>query len=281
MSKNKLEDITEYLDKYEKDRMILYEYLLYLGEELIDDKDLDIFDTKTNIEGFLETIESKKKLDTDFIDELLKFSNEVVEESELKVVQNTSIYLELDSEITYSFLILSVAYTILFNPDVVLIKKGVKEYERYILSYYHSLGEDTFVTLSEYVPQDENKTEFGLYTKRDFKKGDKVSYFYGDVIPVITSNRLEKWSSKYIGEYNLYISKDKLFHIRIKSPIEGNAHYANCALKKKDINAKISCNTSKDKKKVYLIATKNINAGEEILTDYGDEYRKAIIEGEI
>jgi hypothetical protein len=280
MTERKLDSITNYLHKYQDSRMLVFEYILYLGEELIKHKDFNIFDTTNHSKKFMKIFDLKEKLDTEFIDELLNYSNQVVDNSELRVIKNTSIYLHISSDITFPFLILSVAYICLFDPDILLLKKGVIEYERYVLSFYHSLGKDTFVILSSYVPQGEHKAQFGLYAKRDFKKGEKVSYFYGD-IKSKSFKQTEKVCTKYICDYNIHISKDKLFYISIKSPIEANARYANCALKKKDINAKISCNPSKDGKKMNIIAIKNISVGDEILTDYGDEYKEAIISGDI
>jgi hypothetical protein len=80
-----------------------------------------------NKNNVLQIFNLKEKLDTEFINELLNYANEVVDNSELRVIKNTSIYLHISPGITFPFLILSVAYICLFDPDVVLLKVSFTE----------------------------------------------------------------------------------------------------------------------------------------------------------
>jgi hypothetical protein len=211
-------------------------------------------------------------LDEDVIEELLKYGESLVDDIELNNLKNMIIHLpDLDANIIKPFLTLSICYITLYYPDV-LKDKDWKTMDRFIQAFYHSLGEDTYVNLSRYIDFDDDNIQFGLYAKRSFKKGEKVSYFYGSM----KEGKKEPNKEKYITDYNIQLSKDKYFYVLRKALIEANAHYSNCNLKKKEANSKISNKTSKDKKTINLIAIKNIKEDSEILCDYGDDYRESI-----
>ena len=113
----------------------------------------------------------------------------------------------------------------------------------------------------------------GLFAKRDFKKGEFICKFTGEIID---SDELYKRDiggprSHYfidMGNKTLDVYKSK-----------GLARYANDAegltkIKGKKNNSSIYMDD--DEKYVYIAATKNIKAGEEIFVSYGKDYWKNI-----
>lgn len=95
----------------------------------------------------------------------------------------------------------------------------------------------------------------GLFTTTDWKKGDKMIEYVGEIISVEEADRRG-------GKY--------LFEINKRWTIDGKAR-ENVA---RYINHSCSpnCETEVDGKKVFVYALKKITPGEEMTYDYGKEY---------
>jgi hypothetical protein len=105
----------------------------------------------------------------------------------------------------------------------------------------------------------------GLFTEKPIAKGTKIVEYKGLIKPLIEIKD---------RRYAFYVNKDHV--IDAKQNKEGLAHFANDAKglsKKADLrnNAKYL----KEGVRVFIVATKQINAGEEILVGYGKSYWEA------
>lgn len=112
----------------------------------------------------------------------------------------------------------------------------------------------------------------GLFTNRDFKKGDFIVEYLGEII---NEAECDKRAEKDQYGYIFYISKQNCidaFH----TP-EHLARYANDAKGLTKIKG-ITNNASYEihKKRGWIKAEKNIKAGAEIFVSYGAEYWKDI-----
>ena len=112
----------------------------------------------------------------------------------------------------------------------------------------------------------------GLFTKRDFKKGERILEYLGEIITDAECDiRAEKDQYGYI----FYISKKKC--VDAYNTPEALARYANDAkglTKVKGLNN--NCCYAIYKNSGWIKAEKNIKAGAEIFVSYGAEYWRDI-----
>ena len=112
----------------------------------------------------------------------------------------------------------------------------------------------------------------GLYTKRDFKKGDRLIEYTGEII---TEKELDARAEKDIFGYAFYISKNKCIDAYYMPEVL--ARYANDAKGLTRVEGlKNNCCYEVWKNRGWIKAEKNIKAGDEILVSYGTEYWKDI-----
>jgi SET domain-containing protein len=112
----------------------------------------------------------------------------------------------------------------------------------------------------------------GLYTKRDIKKGERFLEYLGELI---TEKELERRADKDLYGYAFFISKKKCIDA-YNTPQE-IARYANDAKGLTRVESlKNNCCYDIWKNRAWILAEKNIKAGEEILVSYGTEYWKDI-----
>lgn len=95
----------------------------------------------------------------------------------------------------------------------------------------------------------------GLFAARPFKKGERVIEYVGRVIPAA-----EEYTSK--SKYLFEVNKRKTIDGADRSNI---ARYINHSCRP-------NCEPEIERGHVYIDATKNIKAGEELSYDYGEEY---------
>jgi SET domain-containing protein len=101
----------------------------------------------------------------------------------------------------------------------------------------------------------------GLYANTDFKKGEKILEYVGEIISVDEADRR---GGKYLFEL------DEKWTIDGKSR-ENIARYINHSCVP-------NCETEVDGKRVFVYTIKKVTAGEELTYDYGKEYFKEYIE---
>jgi SET domain-containing protein len=101
----------------------------------------------------------------------------------------------------------------------------------------------------------------GLYANTDFKKGEKILEYVGEIISVDEADRR---GGKYLFEL------DEKWTIDGKSR-ENIARYINHSCVP-------NCETEVDGKRVFVYTIKKVTAGEELAYDYGKEYFKEYIE---
>jgi len=105
----------------------------------------------------------------------------------------------------------------------------------------------------------------GLFTIKDIKKNNIICEYFGEEL---TERQFEQRyplkNSKYIFQKNKNTFIDSLC-------IRSLAAMSNTKVLKKDCNARFSI--SRDRKRVNIIATKNIKANMEIFTYYGRFYK--------
>ena len=107
-----------------------------------------------------------------------------------------------------------------------------------------------------------SRTGLGLFATKPIKKGTRIIRYFG---PLLASKKADELENKY------------LFEINSKWTIDGSvrkniARYANHACKpnaESDVRSK--------KRRVFIRAIKNIEAGEEINYDYGTDYFKIFL----
>jgi uncharacterized protein len=110
----------------------------------------------------------------------------------------------------------------------------------------------------------------GLFTDIDIKKGEIVTEYCGEKI---TWKECEKRNEAMDGlnSYYLYISKNNC--IDALHALDTFGRYANDAVGFVRVaGKKNNCEYHIIKKKPYIVAKKNIKAGEEIFVSYGKEY---------
>lgn len=116
---------------------------------------------------------------------------------------------------------------------------------------------------------------YGLFTKVDFKEGEIICYFTGEMITFKQMEDIEK--SSPISRCSYFIdTENKNTDKRILDVFNSNcmARFANDADGSDNDqfinNSLIGINNNKTR--VYIYADRDIKAGEEILVSYGEDY---------
>lgn len=114
----------------------------------------------------------------------------------------------------------------------------------------------------------------GLFSNQKFTRGDIVCEYEGEILP--WSECLERAEQGYEG-YVFFITRN--YCIDAYFTPEAIGRYANDARGISRVeglrnNAQYEIKTRKGEKKVYIVATRTINPGDEVLVDYGDDYWK-------
>ena len=114
----------------------------------------------------------------------------------------------------------------------------------------------------------------GLYTLEDIKKGENIVEYLGEIVPwKVCAQRAKEDKGGYVLFVNnnhcidAYFTKDAI------------ARYANDARGLSRVEGlKNNCRYELEKKRGYIVARRNIKAGEEIFVDYGKDYWDVIKE---
>jgi uncharacterized protein len=106
-------------------------------------------------------------------------------------------------------------------------------------------------------------TGLGLFATRAIKKRSRIAEYKGRLLDTQEAARLERRGNRYLYEINSRWTING-------TPRSNIARYANH-----------SCNPNADtiavKRRVFIIAMRNIKPGEEITYDYGTDYLKNVI----
>ena len=113
------------------------------------------------------------------------------------------------------------------------------------------------------------KAGLGLFARRDFSKGERICYIKGKVIPNKVIERKKDWGER--GKYFIELGENTLDVYDTHS----FGRYANDAegfTKIKGLKNNSEFCQCRNGKMVYVAATKDIKAGQEIFIHYGIEY---------
>ncbi|HET6226912.1 MAG TPA: SET domain-containing protein [Bacteroidia bacterium] len=112
----------------------------------------------------------------------------------------------------------------------------------------------------------------GLYAKIDFKKGERIVEYLGEII---TEAELDKRAENDIYGYAFFISKKRCIDAYYTP--DAIARFANDAAGLTKVKGlKNNCCYSIWKNRGWIETERNIKAGEEIFVSYGKEYWKDI-----
>jgi SET domain-containing protein len=112
----------------------------------------------------------------------------------------------------------------------------------------------------------------GLYTKKEIKKGERFLEYTGEII---TEKELNRRAENDLFGYAFYISKRKCIDAYNMPEVIGR--YANDAKGLTRVEGlKNNCYYDVWKNRAWLVAGRNIKAGEELLISYGAEYWRDI-----
>jgi hypothetical protein len=136
----------------------------------------DIYD-ETELQNAFEEFKQKYRdslnldinIDISFVQSLILEAEEQVDDLSLYELNHWR--KKLFSNSFRPILLLAYCYIALFQPR--------DDHERWILSFYHSLGDSTYVFHIAKETEFEDRIEFGLYAKKRFEAGDKFCYFEG------------------------------------------------------------------------------------------------------
>jgi len=107
------------------------------------------------------------------------------------------------------------------------------------------------------------RTGLGLFASKPIRKRTRIAEYKGRRLPNKVAERLERKGNRYLYEINSRWTIDG-------TPRSNMARYANH-----------SCNPNADtiaiKRRVFILALRNIKPGEEITYDYGIDYLKNVI----
>lgn len=114
----------------------------------------------------------------------------------------------------------------------------------------------------------------GLFVKKDFKKGEIVCEYEGEIVPWSVC---EKRAEEGHEGYAFFITKNRCVDAYFTK--EAIGRYANDA---KGIgrveglrnNAQYEIKTRQGEKRVFIVATRTIKANDEVFVDYGKDYWK-------
>ncbi|MCO6466523.1 MAG: SET domain-containing protein [Bradyrhizobiaceae bacterium] len=111
----------------------------------------------------------------------------------------------------------------------------------------------------------------GLFAERDFKKGEYIAQYGGEILT--TEQYDKRYADDAMGAYGVQLDADRVIDARKTSA--GVARYA-CDYhgSKRKPNAEYVADDEKDE--VWVVATRAIKKGDEILTDYGDDMHRAM-----
>lgn len=117
----------------------------------------------------------------------------------------------------------------------------------------------------------------GLFTKEKFTRGDIVCEYEGEILP--WSECLDRAEQGYEG-YVFYITRNRCIDAYFTPEAVGR--YANDAKGFNRVeglrnNAQYEIKTREGEKRVFIVATRTIHPGDEVLVDYGDDYWKNLI----
>jgi len=108
----------------------------------------------------------------------------------------------------------------------------------------------------------------GLFAKKDFKKGEYICKFTGDYIDSKELERRDVGGAR--SAYFIYIDDDTTLDVYDSKCL---AKYANDAEGFRKIRGKKNNSAlAQDGKNIYIQATKDIDAGDEIFVGYGKDY---------
>jgi SET domain-containing protein len=108
----------------------------------------------------------------------------------------------------------------------------------------------------------------GLFAKKDFKKGEYICKFTGDYIDSKELERRDVGGAR--SAYFIYIDDDTTLDVYDSKCL---AKYANDAEGFRKIRGKRNNSAlAQDGKNIYIQATKDIDAGDEIFVGYGKDY---------
>ncbi len=118
------------------------------------------------------------------------------------------------------------------------------------------------------------KSGQGLWTKDDIKKGDVVCEYIGDKITWKECTRRNNTQENH-GGYYFYINSRNC--VDAQHVLDSEGRYANDATGFTRVEGlRNNCKYEVRKGKPYIVATRNIKAGTEILVSYGKGYWKTL-----
>jgi len=109
----------------------------------------------------------------------------------------------------------------------------------------------------------------GLFAERDFKKGEQICKYGGEILTVDQYDKRYKDDS--MGAYGIQLDEKRV--IDAAKTTAGVARYA-CDYH--GSGKKPNAEYISDDDEVWIVATKKIKAGDEIFTDYGDDMHRAL-----
>jgi SET domain-containing protein len=112
----------------------------------------------------------------------------------------------------------------------------------------------------------------GLFTDCDIEKGEEIVEYKGEIVPWSV---VEERSAKGHEGYAFYISER--YSVDAYFTPKAMGRYANDAkgfgrIEGLRNNSQYIIKRKKGERKVYIVASRNIKAGSEILVDYGSDY---------
>jgi uncharacterized protein len=126
----------------------------------------------------------------------------------------------------------------------------------------HTLSELGFWVAKSKVPN----AGLGLFTNNQYKKGDVVVEYAGEVISQKEYN--ERYDKEGYGEYGMTLGKNKVIDARKTSA--GLGRYI-CDSYGSDLKKNVQY--EEHDKKIEVVAIRKINPGDELLVSYGKEIR--------
>lgn len=116
------------------------------------------------------------------------------------------------------------------------------------------------------------KSGNGLYAKQTFRRGDVICEYEGEII---TWSECERRSDEGHEGYAVFITKNRCIDAYFTPWAKGR--YANDARGIGRVpgltnNAHYEIQTRKGEKRIFIVATRTIQPGQEIFVHYGDDY---------
>ena len=117
----------------------------------------------------------------------------------------------------------------------------------------------------------------GLFADQKFTRGDIVCEYEGEIVPwSVCLDRADKGFEGYV----FFITRNRCIDAYFTP--EAMGRYANDAMGVSRVdglrnNAQYEIKTRQGEKKVFIVATRTIQPGDEVLVDYGDDYWKNLV----